>query len=206
MLAGGLSADREDPFTICCAAQSLSLEPRAIGRGDGRLRRPSRAAAPLRRRLPDRVRSVADRPQTRKPRASPACAAGPAPRPRSAAFAFDSGTTTLRASSCSGQLGAPRRRSRRRGSASPARRNGRAIDGCARSAARARARRSARRARRRAPAPARASAPAGPFGSTFIHQPRLSSSRPSGRSIAPLVGLRRAGDDRPVGLARSCPA
>jgi len=25
-----------------------------------------------------------------------------------------------------------------------------------------------------------------PFGSTFIHQPRLSSSRPSGRLIAPL--------------------
>ena len=39
-----------------------------------------------------------------------------------------------------------------------------------------------------------------PFGSTFIHQPRLSSSRPSGKSIAPLSPSGRAGDDRPIGL------
>ena len=36
-----------------------------------------------------------------------------------------------------------------------------------------------------------------PPGSTFIHQPRLSSRR---RGVVALVSLRRAGDGRPIGL------
>ena len=44
--------------------------------------------------------------QSRRRQAPPACAAGPAPRLRSAAFLSLSGTTTLRASSCKEDVGA----------------------------------------------------------------------------------------------------
>ena len=76
------------------------------------------------------------------------------------------------------------RRSDRREWASPSRRNGRAIDACARSAASAPAAHGRRRARdffHRVCA-------GWPPGSTFIHQPRVASSRPSGRSIRPSSG------------------
>ena len=67
-LAAGWDGSK-DPFTICCAAQSPAgqLTPRS---------RPSR---------PPELRAPADRPQSRRRQASPACATARALRPRSAA-------------------------------------------------------------------------------------------------------------------------
>ncbi len=56
-------------------------------------------------------------------------------------------------------------------------------------------------ARRRAPSLSTCVMDGWPAGSTFIHQPRVSSRRPSGRSIVPSSSLRAAFDQRPIGLA-----
>ena len=58
----------------------------------------------------------------------------------------------------------------------------------------------ARLARPRAPSPARASAPVARSDRPSSTSRARSSSRPSGRSIAPLSASGRAGDDRPIGL------
>ena len=52
----------------------------------------------------------------------------------------------------------------------------------------------------RGPAPSTWSPPAGRCGSCFIHQPRVSSRRPSGRSIVPSSASGRAFDHGPIGL------
>ena len=151
-----------------------NLLRRTIGRCRGERARsataPTRPPAPLRR--------------SRTRQAPPACAAARALRPRSAAS-----TSKAARSPCAPAIGAAglraRRRSRRRRSASLARRNGRAIDACVRSWARARAQ--AIGAPRHVPRPLTRQSVSDfwPAGSTFIHQPILSSSRPSGRSMVP---------------------
>ena len=169
----------DDPFIICCAAQLSRAATANLACAGGVGDPAGRVSDPALQRRPRIARKPAGRERLQHVRR------GRAPRPRSAAFASTSGTTTLRASSCSGNLGARAvdRVAQDRPALRP--RNGRAIDACGLSAAQVRARRSARRATVRGPSPARGSGRFCPPGSTFIHHPRLSSRRPSGKSIAP---------------------
>ena len=164
--------------------------PRTLDLGDdvARLRRPRlRGASSFPQRLGVSYRGLTPaiapktRPRNRRPRAFAACAAAPGPRLRSAAEP-STGARRPCAPGAAAQRPQARRRSRHPGSASLGRRNDLSTDASARSAARA-SQATGAPAQRPRPLTRQWVSAGCPFGSTFIHQPRLSSRRPSARSM-----------------------